>query len=59
VESTSEQEPKAQEDKLEELKRWFEAIGDCVWLPRKKAPMVKPAGKVTNLQEQKKVKIAA
>jgi len=30
VESTSEQEPKAHEDKLEELKRWFEAMGDCV-----------------------------
>jgi len=30
VESTSDQEPKAYEDKLEELRRWFEAIGDCV-----------------------------
>lgn len=30
MESASKQEPKAQEDKLEELKRWFEAIGDCV-----------------------------
>ena len=59
MESTSDQEPKAYEDKLEELRRWFEAIGDCVWLQRKKALMVKPVGKGTNLQGQKKVKINA